>query len=342
MRVVLWGDSQHRLFLSVLEQLIQMKEIDLVGVIISPADKVRRGWQRPVLSWKDAVRRAARRLKGKMSRSVPAIANRWAHLQQSLTQRGVLLLAPPAELLRTQGFADTLQGLQPDLLLFVVYTEYVPEEIFGSVPNAINIHPSLLPKYRGSHPLVWALWNGEDVVGVTAFKMHHKLDAGDIVSRRSIPTENRSYSDLNADIERQVVSVAEEVLHKALAGKIDAQPQDESLATTFMVPKEADYRADFVNWSWRRFVRMDEISKGALWTVVEGHRLALSQITKVDGVVGGVPGTVVDVSKAGLMIHVSDAVICIKSLESGIVFSTRAEQVAKAIGIKAGMPIGGR
>jgi len=75
----------------------------------------------------------------------------------------------------------------PEIILSVLYTEILSEEVTQLAPCAINFHPSLLPSYRGTAPLIWAIVNGETRTGVSAHRMEKKVDSGEILGRREFP-----------------------------------------------------------------------------------------------------------------------------------------------------------
>ena len=79
-----------------------------------------------------------------------------------------------------------IKAAAPGLLLVCTYPKMIPPEIFNSVPLAVNIHPSLLPKYRGATPIDWALYNKEKETGVTAHLLASQADRGAIVMQKKI------------------------------------------------------------------------------------------------------------------------------------------------------------
>lgn len=81
---------------------------------------------------------------------------------------------------------QTLADLKPDLLIVVAYGQYIPQRVIQLAPKeAINVHPSLLPKYRGSAPIQWALLNGDKETGVSIIYLAKKMDAGDILRQET-------------------------------------------------------------------------------------------------------------------------------------------------------------
>ncbi len=92
--------------------------------------------------------------------------------------------------LKDDGVYDTLSGLAPDLIVVAAYGKILPKRILD-LPRlgCINVHSSLLPKYRGAAPINWAVLNGEPETGVTIMYMAEGLDTGDIISQRATPID---------------------------------------------------------------------------------------------------------------------------------------------------------
>ncbi|MFH0976693.1 MAG: methionyl-tRNA formyltransferase [Spirochaetota bacterium] len=138
----------------------------------------------------------------------------------------------PAKLL-DNDFLKSIGNLKADIFVVVAYGKLIPPEIF-TMPSlkTVNVHPSLLPKYRGAAPIQWALINGESETGVTIQYINEKLDAGDILTQKRIPLN----TDISADdLTKIVLPVGLELLLEALAqlqsGKAMPVKQIEAEAT---------------------------------------------------------------------------------------------------------------
>lgn len=96
----------------------------------------------------------------------------------------------PQTLKNNDEFIQTLKTLSPDVIVVVAYGKILPKTILEIPPlGCINIHASLLPKYRGAAPIPWAILNGDTKTGVTTMTMNEKMDAGDILLKEEIPIE---------------------------------------------------------------------------------------------------------------------------------------------------------
>src|SRR6476661_1710718 len=121
-------------------------------------------------------------------------AGRGLQLQQSAVKKYAVEKSLPVlqpEKLKIPQFLEQLKSLQADLQVVVAF-RMLPEVVWNMPPlGTINVHGSLLPKYRGAAPINWAIINGERETGVTTFKLQHEIDTGDIlVQERTAIGEN--------------------------------------------------------------------------------------------------------------------------------------------------------
>jgi methionyl-tRNA formyltransferase len=127
----------------------------------------------------------------------------------------------------TPGFIAAMRRLKPDIFLAVGYTNLLKVELLGA-PRllAANFHASLLPAYRGRHPLYWALQNGEKWVGLTVHAMDQGLDTGDILYQvREAVLPGDTVADLYERIMVQSVPLIGRLLADAAAGTLTRRPQ---------------------------------------------------------------------------------------------------------------------
>lgn len=133
----------------------------------------------------------------------------------------------------TPFFATLLASYQPDLFVVVAYGEIMKQNLLD-IPKcgAINLHASLLPKYRGASPMQWALLEGEKETGVTVIEMVLKMDAGDILKQKKIPLSE----EMNlGELEEKMIPVGNEALLEVIEeyknGKVKKVPQEHEKAT---------------------------------------------------------------------------------------------------------------
>jgi len=204
-----------------------------------------------------------------------------------------------AEDLRPDGAEKLAESLAPDLLLSVFYRDLLPDGVLRAARlAALNLHPSLLPAYRGRAPLNWALVNGERETGVTLHHMVAKADAGDIVAQRKIAIEPRETAlSLYLKIEQAGIEILAEALPLIEAGTAPRLPQDLSRSTYFGRRRPEDGRID---WSWPaeridRLVRAVAPPWPGAFAEIEGRRVIIAQgepVDPLDSPDRSVPGTV--------------------------------------------------
>ncbi|OGY26416.1 MAG: hypothetical protein A2Z42_04635 [Candidatus Woykebacteria bacterium RBG_19FT_COMBO_43_10] len=144
---------------------------------------------------------------------------------------------------------NQLKKLEPDFIVLASYGKLIPEEIL-SIPKkgALNVHPSLLPKYRGASPIAAAILNGDKFTGITIMKMNEKMDEGDILAVVKIRVSPKDTSEtLSIKLANVATRLIHHVLHLAAAAKIKPKPQDHKRATYTKFLKKADGYIDWKN-----------------------------------------------------------------------------------------------
>lgn len=176
-------------------------------------------------------------------------------------------------------YAQALADLRPELIVVIGWYYMVPRALRELAPRGcVGIHGSLLPRYRGGAPLVWALINGEPEAGVSLFHLGDGVDDGDIVAQRAFPVAPGD--TIREALERATaasVALVEEFVPRLLEGTAPRLPQDHSLATHFPQRSPADGRID---WSWsaeriRNFIRAQTRPYPGAFTELGGKRVTL-------------------------------------------------------------------
>ena len=156
-------------------------------------------------------------------------------VKEMAEKKGLRLLE--REDVKSEDFRRDLKELDPDLIVVAAFGKILPGEVLR-IPRygAVNIHASLLPRYRGASPINWAIINGEKETGVTSFFMEEGLDTGPIISQRSCAIGPEDDSGVLEDkLKGLAVEVLAETLEKVKDGQVRARPQDETKAT--LAPK---------------------------------------------------------------------------------------------------------
>jgi len=160
-------------------------------------------------------------------------------------EHGIKVLQPPG--IRTEDFLQELSGLNPDIIIVAAYGKILPKSVL-ELPRlgCINVHASILPKYRGAAPVNWAIARGEKVTGVTIMRMDEGMDTGDILLTREVPIDDGDTGETLSD----KLSIAGsklliEALERLKRGDLNPLKQDDSLATYAPMLKKEDGRIDW-------------------------------------------------------------------------------------------------
>ena len=198
-----------------------------------------------------------------------------------------------------------IQELAPDLIVVAAYGRILPQEILDYPSlGCINVHSSLLPKYRGSAPIHWAILNGDQESGVTIMKMVLALDAGDILAQRATPIDpDETVEDLHDRLADLGAQLLPETVEKLADGTAVAIPQAEDQMTLAPMLSRALSPMD-----WTRPAReLHNQVRGLIpWpaavTQLNGVRCKVFSTTVVEESTGKAPGSVIAADKKGLKI----------------------------------------
>lgn len=151
------------------------------------------------------------------------------------------------EKVRDDRFIDTLMSCKPDLIVVAAYGQILPRKVLD-IPSigCINVHASLLPKYRGAAPIQWAIINGEQITGVTTMWMNEGLDTGDIFLQEQVEIKKQWTSE---DLSRELSLLGGRVLQNTIdmieSGNIIRVPQEHSNATYAPMLKKDQAKIDW-------------------------------------------------------------------------------------------------
>ena len=202
-----------------------------------------------------------------------------------------------------------IKALEPDILVVVAYGRILPDDILA-VPKygAINVHGSLLPKYRGAAPIQWAVLNGDKITGVTTMYLASEMDTGDIIY--TAETEIGEY-ETSGELFDRLKDMGAELLVKTLrdidAGTAPRAPQDHSKASYVTM---LDKSICPIDWNKTPREVLKHIYGLQPWPVatmeLEGKTVRVFASKYTDGKTEKVPGAVVSTDKGGLEIACAD------------------------------------
>lgn len=191
---------------------------------------------------------------------------------------------------------QAVKDARPDVIVANNWRTWLPPEIYDLPPHGtLNVHDSLLPKYAGFSPIIWALINGEPEVGVTAHRMTEELDAGDVLLQRSVPvTPTSTATDLFFATVDLIAPIVHEGLDLIESGQAVWTPQDRTKASFFHKRAVEDSRID---WTWpaedlERLVRAQSDPYPNAFTFHRGERVRVLEASVSEGNYGGTPGRV--------------------------------------------------
>ncbi len=267
MKIIFFGTGKFGL--PSLKKLFGSKH-DMVAVVTQPDKKRGRGWNM-------------------LPTSIKAFAEQAAP--------GIEILQP--EEAKDAEFLEILREKNADVFVVIDYGQYLTKEILDMPEKyCVNLHPSLLPKYRGASPIPWAILNGETKTGNTLIKMSGKMDAGDII----LQAETDIGEDENTPkLSSRLAQMGAELLLRALDGikadNIHPEKQDESQVSYAPKLQKQDGKVDWARPAVDiiRQVRALQPWPGA-FTLLNGKTLKISTAEIAFGIEeGSVPGTIVDV-----------------------------------------------
>ena len=208
-----------------------------------------------------------------------------------------------------------LMTLGADGIVTAAFGQFLPTKLLDSVDFAVNVHASLLPKYRGGAPIHYAIINGEEEAGVTIMEMVKKMDAGDMIAKASTPITD---DDNVGTMFEKLAVIGRDLLLKTLpdyiAGNIKPEPQDESKATFSPNITPEEERID-----WNKSARdvFNHIRGLSPWpvahTLLDGKRFKIYEATLAEG--HGKPGEIIEKGKKSLVVATGDGAISLKTVQ---------------------------
>jgi methionyl-tRNA formyltransferase len=231
--------------------------------------------------------------------------------------RGVPVFQPAK--LRVPGILDDLKAWNPDLIVVAAYGKMLPSNLLA-LPSygCINVHASLLPKYRGAAPIQWAIVTGEDKTGVTIMKISERMDAGDILLQKSISI---APDETGGSLHNKLATLGADTLRESLVllkqGELVAEPQEESQATYAPLIKKEDGRID-----WRQDAASIERRIRAFhpwpsaFTFLGGKLLKIfSAQISTHAPLLATPGTVAEVSSTNLLVVTGAGLLALREVQ---------------------------
>ena len=225
-----------------------------------------------------------------------------------------LAVYQPEKLSRSEEL-EKIMALSADGIVTAAFGQFLPSKLLDSVNFAVNVHASLLPKYRGGAPIHYAIINGDKEAGVTIMEMVKEMDAGDMIARRAIPIEE---TDNVGTMFEKLALVGRDLLLESLpsylAGDLKPVPQDKNQVTFSpnILPEEE--RIDWIKTNRQIF---NQIRGMYPWpvahTLLNGERFKIYEATPVEG--SGQAGEILVIGKKELIIAAGEGAIFLKVVQ---------------------------
>ena len=215
---------------------------------------------------------------------------------------GIPVLSP--ERIADPAALDALAQLQPEIIVVAAYGQYLPSRLLAMPSLAcINIHPSLLPKYRGAAPIQWALANGDAVTGVTILHVSKKMDAGDLILQETFAVDP---DDTAGSLEPRLAAFGATLMLRAIdqleEGTAARLPQDEAQVCW---ARKLEKQDGLLDWRKPAQALRHQVRGFFPWpgsfTLVEGKRLKVLSV-RVEPLDSSVPGEVIALDGDGPLV----------------------------------------
>jgi methionyl-tRNA formyltransferase len=226
---------------------------------------------------------------------------------------GIRVLQPPT--MRDEAFMGELRSIRPEFIIVVAFGRILPVEIL-SIPRGgcINVHASLLPRYRGAAPVQWALLNGEKVTGVTTMRMDEGLDTGDVLMQTDVGIDRDDTAEtLSKKLSMTGARLLPETLRGLRNGTVIATPQTGEPTYAPPLKKEEgriDWSKSAVELSF--FVRAMHPWPVAFCTL-GAERLRIVKASPREG--RAVPGLIVKASQGEFLAGTGEGLLSIETLQ---------------------------
>ena len=272
--------------------------------------------------------------------------------------RGNKVLMPPVKELALQYGIEVLQpervkgneeflmhikALNPDVMIVVAYGKILPEAVL-EVPKlgCINIHGSLLPKYRGAAPIQWSVLNGEAVTGVTIMYMDKGMDTGDMLYKKEIVLDqDETYASLHDKMKEVGATALKEAWPLIVNGGKERMKQNEDEATYAPPIQKA---LGEIKWEKSNY-EIDALVRGlnpwpAAYTYYDGQMMKIWNVSMGVGQTEYEPGTIIEVDKEGIHVQTGNGILIIKEIQAPNKKRMPVSEYIKGNTIEAGKLLG--
>ncbi len=186
----------------------------------------------------------------------PVLAQDIENMKQLAALHDIPIFAPQD--VNTPEFIGSIRALQPDVLITYTYDKKLGPELLGLTQHAYNMHPALLPDYRGNNPYFWTLANGETETGVTFHRLTEQFDRGDIILQSRLPIHPNDTCGLVVNHQERIAAILLAQLLQLIESGValPVRPQPEG---TFIKAPKPTLQDHLIHWDWPSHKILDRI-----------------------------------------------------------------------------------
>lgn len=240
-------------------------------------------------------------------------------VKEYATQNG-LDVDQPLKIRNNEEFINKIRDINPDLICVVAYGKIIPEEILN-IPKygAINVHGSLLPKYRGAAPIQWAVLNGDKETGITTMYMDKGMDTGDMILREKVSIGE---DETTGELWDRLSKIGADLLVKTVKMIEDGTAPREKQSGEYSIAPMLEKEMAKIDWNTMGSAKIKNLVRGlnpimGAYTFLDGKKIKFWKVNKIDSSNNKtLPGTVIKSnSKEGLFISTIDGVISVLEIQ---------------------------
>lgn len=237
-------------------------------------------------------------------------------VKQAAVAHGIPVYQPIK--IREAACIQELKNYDADIMVVIAFGQILPKEILDMTPyGCVNVHASLLPKYRGAAPIQWSIIDGETETGVTTMQMDVGLDTGDMLLKSVVPIEKTETGEsLHDKLAAAGAKLCVETLAALQAGTVTPQKQGEM---TTEYARMLDKKLGNINWT-KSAVEIERLVRGlnswpSAYTHMDGKVMKIWQADVAGSTSNAVPGTIISVNKNDFAVQTGDGALLVKQLQ---------------------------
>ncbi|MBQ3322897.1 MAG: methionyl-tRNA formyltransferase [Firmicutes bacterium] len=242
---------------------------------------------------------------------------KFSPVKEKAIELGIPVLQP-SKIRKNEEFAQLLRDAAPDAAIVAAYGKILPADILN-IPKygCLNIHGSLLPRFRGAAPIQAAIIAGDEETGVTIMRMNEGLDTGDMVAKAATPIGSKTCEDLHDELAMMGAKLITETLEDIEGALKGAEKQDDALSTYAPMISKADGHIDFSRnpEEIERRIRAFDPWPGS-YAEMNGKTFKLWKAVALDRETDAAAGTVVAAGKEGLDISAGGRVLRVTQIQA--------------------------